>query len=150
MPERSGADRQDRANRVLDTARELLLSWGYRRVTIDELSRRAGVGKGTIFGGPTRPATPSRRRGPMLMPRMSPAGGPDRVELHTRDMTDLAFPDESFDLIVSSLAIHNYRTTPRGGQRLTKQCGCCARVGASPSLTSASPIDTPPGSGGVA
>jgi arsenite methyltransferase len=30
-----------------------------------------------------------------------------RVELHTRDMTDLAFPDESFDLVVSNLAIHN-------------------------------------------
>jgi AcrR family transcriptional regulator len=49
MPERSGADRQARADRILDTARELLLSWGYRRVTIDELSRRAGVGKGTIY-----------------------------------------------------------------------------------------------------
>ncbi len=34
-------------------------------------------------------------------------GVADRIELHTRDMTDLAFPDESFDLIVSSLAIHN-------------------------------------------
>jgi arsenite methyltransferase len=31
----------------------------------------------------------------------------DRVELHTRDMTDLRFPDESFDLVVSNLAIHN-------------------------------------------
>jgi arsenite methyltransferase len=30
-----------------------------------------------------------------------------RVELHTQDMTDLAFPDGSFDLIVSNLAIHN-------------------------------------------
>jgi arsenite methyltransferase len=34
-------------------------------------------------------------------------GVADRVELHTRDMTDLAFPDESFDLVVSNLAIHN-------------------------------------------
>lgn len=34
-------------------------------------------------------------------------GVADRIELHTRDMTDLAFPDGSFDLIVSSLAIHN-------------------------------------------
>jgi AcrR family transcriptional regulator len=41
--------RQQRADRILDTARELLLSWGYRRVTIDELARRAGVGKGTIY-----------------------------------------------------------------------------------------------------
>jgi AcrR family transcriptional regulator len=47
--ERSRADRRERADRILDTARELLLSWGYRRVTIDELARRAGVGKGTVY-----------------------------------------------------------------------------------------------------
>jgi SAM-dependent methyltransferase len=34
-------------------------------------------------------------------------GVADRVELHTRDMTDLQFPDASFDLVVSNLAIHN-------------------------------------------
>jgi AcrR family transcriptional regulator len=49
MAERPGADRRQRADRILDTARDLLLSWGYRRVTIDELARRAGVGKGTIY-----------------------------------------------------------------------------------------------------
>ncbi len=47
--ERSSGDRRERADRILDTARDLLLSWGYRRVTIDELARRAGVGKGTIY-----------------------------------------------------------------------------------------------------
>ncbi|GBE64858.1 hypothetical protein MFM001_13200 [Mycobacterium sp. MFM001] len=34
-------------------------------------------------------------------------GVADRIELHTRDMTTLQFPDGSFDLVVSSLAIHN-------------------------------------------
>ncbi len=34
-------------------------------------------------------------------------GVADRIELHTRDMTDVQFPDASFDLVVSSLAIHN-------------------------------------------
>lgn len=34
-------------------------------------------------------------------------GVADRVELHTRDMTDLQFPEASVDLVVSSLAIHN-------------------------------------------
>ncbi|HXO81022.1 MAG TPA: class I SAM-dependent methyltransferase [Mycobacterium sp.] len=34
-------------------------------------------------------------------------GVADRVELHTADMTDLAFPADSFDLVVSNLAIHN-------------------------------------------
>jgi AcrR family transcriptional regulator len=49
MVERARVDRRVRADRILDTARDLLLSWGYRRVTIDELARRAGVGKGTIY-----------------------------------------------------------------------------------------------------
>jgi arsenite methyltransferase len=34
-------------------------------------------------------------------------GVADRIELHTRDMTDLQFGEASFDLVVSSLAIHN-------------------------------------------
>ena len=34
-------------------------------------------------------------------------GVADRVELHTQDMTELQFPAESFDLVVSNLAIHN-------------------------------------------
>lgn len=34
-------------------------------------------------------------------------GVADRIELHTGDMRQLPFPDESFDVVVSSLAIHN-------------------------------------------
>ena len=34
-------------------------------------------------------------------------GVTDRVELHTGDMTSLPFADNSFDVVVSSLAIHN-------------------------------------------
>lgn len=49
MVERARGDRRERADRILDTARDMLLSWGYSRVTIDELARRAGVGKGTIY-----------------------------------------------------------------------------------------------------
>lgn len=42
-------DRRERADRILDTAKDLLLRWGYRRVTIDEVAARAGVGKGTVY-----------------------------------------------------------------------------------------------------
>ncbi len=38
-------------------------------------------------------------------------GVADRVELHTADMQALPFPDNSFDLIVSSMAIHNISGT---------------------------------------
>jgi ubiquinone/menaquinone biosynthesis C-methylase UbiE len=36
-------------------------------------------------------------------------GVADRVELHTGDMTALPFADNSFDVVLSSLAIHNIR-----------------------------------------
>ncbi|MHA6804156.1 TetR/AcrR family transcriptional regulator [Salinifilum ghardaiensis] len=39
----------ERADRILDAAAELLARWGYRKVTVDEVARRAGVGKGTVY-----------------------------------------------------------------------------------------------------
>ncbi|MCB5912263.1 TetR/AcrR family transcriptional regulator [Streptomyces pinistramenti] len=40
---------EGRGERILRTAGELLVAWGYRRVTIEEIARRAGVGKGTVY-----------------------------------------------------------------------------------------------------
>lgn len=40
----------------------------------------------------------------------------DRIELHTADMTALPLPDQSVDVIVSNLAIHN--TDGHAGRRL--------------------------------
>jgi SAM-dependent methyltransferase len=37
-------------------------------------------------------------------------GVADRVELYTADMTELPFPDASFDVVTSALAVHNVRT----------------------------------------
>jgi AcrR family transcriptional regulator len=39
----------ERAHRILDVAAELILRWGYDKTTIDDVARRAGVAKGTIY-----------------------------------------------------------------------------------------------------
>jgi AcrR family transcriptional regulator len=38
-----------RESRILDVAAEMLLLFGYRRVTIEDVARRADVGKGTVY-----------------------------------------------------------------------------------------------------
>ena len=39
----------DRAAHILDAAEELLVTFGYRKVTVDDVARRAGIGKGTVY-----------------------------------------------------------------------------------------------------
>jgi AcrR family transcriptional regulator len=39
----------NRADRILDAAAELLLRHGYRKVTIEDIARQAGIGKGTVY-----------------------------------------------------------------------------------------------------
>jgi AcrR family transcriptional regulator len=41
--------REERADRILDAAAELMLRWGYNKTTIDDIARLAGVAKGTIY-----------------------------------------------------------------------------------------------------
>lgn len=38
-----------RVDRILDAAAELTLRWGYKRTTIEEVARHAGIGKGTVY-----------------------------------------------------------------------------------------------------
>lgn len=40
---------QDKPARILDAAEALLVGIGYRKVTVDDVARRAGVGKGTVY-----------------------------------------------------------------------------------------------------
>ncbi len=40
---------ESRSQLVLDSAAELLVRWGYRRVTIDDVTAHAGIGKGTVY-----------------------------------------------------------------------------------------------------
>jgi AcrR family transcriptional regulator len=42
-------ERQQREKRILDAAAALLVRWGYRKTTIEDVAREAGVGKGTIY-----------------------------------------------------------------------------------------------------
>ncbi|MBO2447998.1 TetR/AcrR family transcriptional regulator [Actinomadura barringtoniae] len=46
---RDPRQRAERATRILDSAAELLAKHGYRRVTIDDVAARAGIGKGTVY-----------------------------------------------------------------------------------------------------
>ena len=41
--------RQERAERILDTAATLIERWGYGKTTMDDIARYAGVGKGTLY-----------------------------------------------------------------------------------------------------
>ncbi|MDA2812120.1 helix-turn-helix domain containing protein [Nocardiopsis sp. RSe5-2] len=45
----SDAEKDLRAERILDAAADLLAAQGYRRVSISEVARRADVGKGTVY-----------------------------------------------------------------------------------------------------
>jgi AcrR family transcriptional regulator len=42
-------ERKLREERILDAVTTLLVRWGYRKTTIDDVAREAGVGKGTIY-----------------------------------------------------------------------------------------------------
>ena len=47
--QREVSRRQARAQRILDAAAALILRWGYNKTTLDDISRQAGVAKGTIY-----------------------------------------------------------------------------------------------------
>jgi AcrR family transcriptional regulator len=48
-PQPQPAERNAREERILDAAATLLVRWGYRKTTIDDVAREAGVAKGTIY-----------------------------------------------------------------------------------------------------
>lgn len=43
------SERDRRGERILDAAAELVLRYGYRRITIEDIATRAGIGKGTVY-----------------------------------------------------------------------------------------------------
>ncbi len=48
-PHQESGGRLPRAERLLDVAADLLLRWGYRRITMDDIAAQAAIGKGTIY-----------------------------------------------------------------------------------------------------
>ncbi|MEV4574864.1 helix-turn-helix domain-containing protein [Nonomuraea jabiensis] len=48
-PPQDPARQLERAHRILDATAELVLRWGYGKTTIDDVAKRAGVAKGTIY-----------------------------------------------------------------------------------------------------
>src|SRR2546429_369113 len=48
-PQKDADERKLREERILDAATTLLVRWGYRKTTIDDVAHEAGVGKGTIY-----------------------------------------------------------------------------------------------------
>jgi AcrR family transcriptional regulator len=47
--QKSNPVNSQRASRILDAAAELVLRHGYRRVSIEDIATRAGIGKGTVY-----------------------------------------------------------------------------------------------------
>lgn len=49
LPDEGRFKQKERTNRILDAALELVQRWGYRKTTLDDIARQAGVTKGTIY-----------------------------------------------------------------------------------------------------
>jgi SAM-dependent methyltransferase len=95
----------------------------------DERLLDLGCGRGAVLIAAARRLPTGRAAGADLWTRDQSGNGPaatlanaaaagvaDRVEVHTADLTALPFPDGSFDVVTSALAIHNI-PTPDGRYR---------------------------------
>ena len=94
---------------------------GHLNLRGDERILDLGCGRGAVLLLAAQHLTTGRAVGVDLWRRVDQSGNSpdatrrnavaegvaDRVELHTADMTALPFGDDSFDVVFSSLAIHN-------------------------------------------
>lgn len=86
--QRTRERREERAERILDVTKELVLRWGYQKTTLDDIARHADVGKGTLFlHWPNRDALfvallRRERLGMLDEMRASITRDPDRLTLH--------------------------------------------------------------------
>jgi len=91
----------------------------------DERVLDMGCGRGAVLTAVARRLPTGRAAGVDLWSRSDQSGNSreatarnaslegvaDRIEIHTGDMRALPFPDAAFDVVVSSLAIHNISST---------------------------------------
>jgi SAM-dependent methyltransferase len=85
---------------------EQLLDLGCGRgAVLIEAARRLAAGR--AVGADLWTKDQSGNRPEVTLANAAAAGVADRVEVHTADMTALPFPDASFDVVTSALAIHN-------------------------------------------
>src|SRR5436309_3411148 len=110
---------------IYTTRRGKFVAWaellGRLNLRGDERILDLGCGRGAVLLLAAQHLTTGRAVGVDLWRRVDQSGNSpeatrrnaraevvaDRVELHTADMTALPFDDNSFDVVVSSLAIHN-------------------------------------------
>jgi arsenite methyltransferase len=69
-------------------------------------------------------------------------GVAERVELRDGDARQLPFDDQTFDVVVSSMALHNIAGAGGGPRRSARSCACSSRAAGSPSSTFATPDST--------
>jgi arsenite methyltransferase len=95
------------------------------RLRGDERVLDMGCGRGAVLTAVARRLPAGRAAGVDLWSRLDQSGNSsevtlrnaslegvaDRIEIHTGDMRALPFPEGAFDVIVSSLAIHNIPST---------------------------------------
>ncbi|WP_433222364.1 methyltransferase domain-containing protein [Dactylosporangium sp. CS-047395] len=72
--------------------------------------------RGRAVGVDLWTADQSGNRPETTLANAAAAGVADRVEVHTADLTALPFPDASFDVVTSAMAIHNI-PSPEGRRR---------------------------------
>jgi len=106
---------------------EQLLDLGCGRgAVLIAAARRLPAGR--AFGADLWTRDQSGNRPEVTLANAAAAGVADRVEVHTADLTALPFPDGSFDVVTSALAIHNIRS-PEGRYRAVDEAMRVLRPG---------------------
>jgi ubiquinone/menaquinone biosynthesis C-methylase UbiE len=129
---------QRELDRVGLAGHEQLLDLGCGRgAVLIEAARRLPAGR--AVGADLWTADQSGNSPEVTLANAAAAGVADRVEVHTADMTALPFPDASFDVVTSALAIHNI-SSPEGRYRAVDEAMRVLRPGGQLLVADLSPM----------